>query len=415
MGDLHKFVLPNGLRVIVQEDFSTPLVVVNVLYQVGSRDEVPTQTGFAHLFEHFMFEGSKNIPEFDAPLEFAGGESNAFTTNDFTNYYEILPAQNIDTALWLESDRMLSLAFDEESLEVQKRVVSEEFKEHYINQPYGDLWHKLSALAYKVHPYRYPVIGLELAHIENAQMPEVKAFFDKYYVPNNAILCVCGGIKKEEAEQKIRHWFSEIPAKTAVKRAIPQEPKQTEERLLKTEADVPSNAIYKAYKMPGRLHENYAALDILRDHIAASDTSVLFLDLVKEKRLMSSVTCYLTETLDEGLFVIEGKILDGISFEEVNNEIEKSIEKAIATLDEAMLQKLKNKFETFYHFQDTNLMNRALNLAFFEMLGKAEDMFSEIKKYEALTVEQVKNAAKSTFFPTQCNTVFYAKKQNQGE
>lgn len=415
MGDLHKFILPNGLRVIVQEDFSTPLAVVNVLYQVGSRDEMPTHTGFAHLFEHFMFEGSENIPEFDSPLEFAGGESNAFTTNDFTNYYEILPAQNIDTALWLESDRMLSLAFDEESLEVQKRVVCEEFKEHYINQPYGDLWHKLSALAYKKHPYRYPVIGLELAHIENAQISEVKAFFDKYYVPNNAILCVCGGIKKEEAEQKIRHWFSEIPKKTAVKRDIPQEPEQTEARLLKTEADVPSNAIYKAYKMSGRLHENYASLDILRDHIAASDTSVLFLDLVKEKRMMSSVTCYLTETLDEGLFVIEGKMLDGISFEEVNNEIEKSIEKAITTLDEAMLQKLKNKFETFYHFQDTNLMNRALNLAFFEMLGKAEDMFSEIKKYEALTVEQVKNTAKSTFFPTQCNTVFYAKKQNQGE
>ncbi|HEY0261412.1 MAG TPA: pitrilysin family protein [Chitinophagales bacterium] len=411
MSAIHKFVLPNGLRVIVQEDFSTPLVVVNVLYNVGSRDEVPTQTGFAHLFEHFMFEGSVNIPEFDTPLEFAGGESNAFTTNDFTNYYEILPAQNIDTALWLESDRMLSLAFEDESLNVQKRVVCEEFKEHYINQPYGDLWHKLSDLAYKVHPYRYPVIGQELSHIENAQMPEVKAFFKKYYVPNNAILVVCGGISQEETEQKIRHWFSEIPSNKIATKNIPQEPKQTEARQLKVEADVPSNAIYKAYKMAGRLDESYASLDILRDHIAASDSAVLYQDLVKEPRLMSSVTCYLTETIDEGLFVVEGKLLDGISFEEADKAIEMGIAKAIETLDEATLQKLKNKFETFYHFQDTNLMNRALNLAFFEMIGKAEDMFSEVKKYEALTLSQVKNAAKNVFVQTQCNTIFYAKKQ----
>lgn len=412
MNEIYCFTLPNGLRVVVQEDFSTPLVVVNVLYNVGSRDEVPTQTGFAHLFEHFMFEGSKNIPEFDTPLEFAGGESNAFTTNDFTNYYEILPAQNIDTALWLESDRMLSLAFEEESLNVQKRVVCEEFKEHYINQPYGDLWHKLSDLAYKVHPYRYPVIGLELSHIENAQMPEVKAFFKKYYVPNNAILVVCGGIKKEEAEQKIRHWFSEIPSGNAVEKNFPQEPKQTEARYLTVEADVPSNAIYKAYKMGGRLENNYAAVDLLRDLIAASDSSILYQDLVKEKRLMSSVTCYLTETIDAGLFVVEGKMMDGISFEDVDKAIESGIAKAIATLDEKALQKLKNKFETFWSFSDTNLMNRAFNLAFCEMTGKAADLFDELGKYDSVTVEQVRNASLAVFVPAQCSTIFYAKKTN---
>jgi len=412
MNQLHTFALENGLRVIIQEDFSTPLVVVNTLYQVGSRDENPSRTGFAHLFEHFMFEGSMNIPEFDAPLEFSGGESNAFTTSDYTNYYNILPAQNIETALWLESDRMLSLAFEQESLNVQKRVVCEEFKEHYINQPYGDVWHKLSALAYKKHPYRWPTIGIELAHVEEATMEAVEEFFKQYYHPNNAILTICGGIKKEEAERAVRNWFSEIPTGNTVVKEWPMEDIQTEARVLDVRADVPSNAIYKAYKMGKRTDSEYIALDLLRDAIAACDTAYLYLDLVKEKRWMSSITCYLTESLDEGLFVIEGKLMDGIAIQDVDAAIQQGIAKAVADLTENDLQKLKNKVETFWRFSETNLTNRAHNLAFFEMLGNANDYFNELEKYNAQTLSAIKDIAGRVFQNQKSNTLYYMKTNN---
>jgi zinc protease len=413
MNQLHTFTLENGLRVIVQEDFSTPLVVVNTLYQVGSRDEVPTQTGFAHLFEHFMFEGSVNIPEFDSPLEFSGGESNAFTTSDYTNYYNILPAQNIATALWLESDRMLSLAFEQESLNVQKRVVCEEFKEHYINQPYGDVWHKLSALAYKTHPYRWPTIGIELSHVENATMEAVKAFFKKYYNSNNAVLAICGGIKKEEAEAAVRHWFAAIPAGKRVERAWPTEAIQTEARVLEVRADVPSNAIYKAYKMGKRTDSEYIALDLLRDAIAACDTAYLYLDLVKEKRWMSSITCYLSESIDEGLFVIEGKLMDGVAIQDVDTAIQQGITKAIDALTESELQKLKNKVETFWRFSETNLTNRAHNLAFFEMLSTASDYFDEFEKYNAQSLSTIKETGFRVFQNEKSNTLYYLKTNTQ--
>jgi predicted Zn-dependent peptidase len=412
MNQLHHFILENGLRVIVQEDFSTPLVVVNTLYKVGSRDEDPSRTGFAHLFEHFMFEGSANIPEFDAPLEFSGGESNAFTTSDYTNYYNILPAQNIETALWLESDRMLSLAFEQESLNVQKRVVCEEFKEHYINQPYGDVWHKLLALAYKKHPYRWPTIGIDLSHVEDATMDSVTAFFKKYYHPNNAILSICGGIKKEAAELAVRHWFSAIPTGAKVQREWPQEDVQTEARVLEVRADVPSNAIYKAYKMGKRTDAEYIALDLLRDAIAACDTAYLYLDLVKEKRWMSSITCYLTESLDEGLFVLEGKLMEGVSIQEVDLAIQQGIKKAVEALTERELQKLKNKVETFWCFSETNLTNRAHNLAFFEMLGDANDYFCELEKYNAQTLIGVKEVATRIFQNEKSSTLYYLKTNN---
>ncbi len=410
---LHKFTLENGLRVIVEEDFSTPLVVVNVLYNVGSRDEQPDKTGFAHLFEHFMFEGSVNIEEFDAPLEFAAGESNAFTTSDLTNYYEILPACNIDTALWLESDRMLSLAFDNESLETQKRVVCEEFKEHYINKPYGDVWHKLSALAYQKHPYRWPTIGLELSHVEHATMKDVKAFFKSFYLPNNAVLSISGGISKEDAAAKVSKWFADIPKGNDYQRSIVQEDAQTAARYETVKADVPSNSIYKAYKMGNRQSKEYYALDLLRDAVATSETAILFLDLVKEKRWLSSVSCYLSETLDEGLFVVEGKLMDNVKIEELDAAIQQNLEKLIPEIDDVMLEKLKNKFETYWRFSETNLMNRAFNLAFFELTGKAEDAFEEVNKMNAVTVDFAKQSALSVFDATKCSTIFYLKNEDK--
>jgi zinc protease len=411
MNTLYRTTLKNGLKIVLQQDTSTPMAVVNVLYDVGARDENPTKTGFAHLFEHFMFEGSKNIESFDTPLELAGGESNAFTTNDLTNYYEIIPSQNIETALWLESDRMLSLAFDQESLDVQKRVVCEEFKEHYINKPYGNLWHELSALAYKVHPYKWPTIGLDLSHVENASMTEVKSFFETFYLPSNAILSVCGNFSFETILPLIEKWFGGIPSGSKLNRSLPIEPNQVESRYKTLVADVPSKSICKAYKMPGRKETSYFSLDLIRDVIAGCETSALHQNLVKDKKLLSSVSCYLSESLDEGLFVIEGKLLDGASFEEVDTLIQSSIDEAIQKVDEKQLQKLKNKFETYWRFSDTNMMNRAFNLAFYELLGDANLYFKDVEIYNSITLDQLINDAKIVFDKSQCNTIFYDKQQ----
>ena len=271
-----QFELKNGLRVIVHRDHSTAMAAVNVLYKAGSRDENADQTGFAHLFEHFMFEGSANIPEFDTPLQNAAGENNAFTSNDITNYYDILPANNLETAFWLESDRMMSLAFEDESLNTQKNVVMEEFKEHYINQPYGDVWHKICALAYKVHPYQWPVIGKDLSHIEKVEMQSAKDFFFKYYRPNNAVLVVAGAVETDEVKKLAEKWFGQIPAGEKFDRNIPKEPVQTEERLQEVKADVPVNAIYKAYKMCARKDPEYYASDLLRDILSTGDSSRLY-------------------------------------------------------------------------------------------------------------------------------------------
>lgn len=411
MNTLFRTSLGNGLKIVLQQDISTPMAVVNVLYDVGARDENPTKTGFAHLFEHFMFEGSKNIESFDTPLELAGGESNAFTTNDLTNYYEIIPSQNIETALWLESDRMLSLAFDQESLDVQKRVVCEEFKEHYINKPYGNLWHELSALAYKVHPYKWPTIGLDLSHVENASMTEVKSFFETFYLPSNAILSVCGNFSFETILPLIEKWFGGIPSGSKLNRSLPIEPKQVESRYKTLVADVPSKSICKAYKMPGRYDASYFSLDLIRDAIAGCETSSLHQNLVKDKRLLSSVTCYLSESLDEGLFVIEGKLLEGVSFEQVDTLIQSTINETLEKIDEKQLQKLKNKFETYWRFSDTNMMNRAFNLAFYELLGDANLYFKDVELYNSITLEQLINDAKIVFDISQCNTIFYDKQQ----
>src|ERR1043165_6913544 len=311
-----EFVLKNGLKVIVHEDPSTTMAAVNILYKVGSRDEDQNQTGFAHLFEHFMFEGSANIPEFDTPLQNAGGENNAFTSTDITNYYDILPANNLETAFWLESDRMFSLAFEEESLTTQKNVVMEEFKEHYINQPYGDVWHKMCDLAYKVHPYRWPVIGLNLGHIEQVKMQSAKDFFFKYYRPNNAVLVVGGNVKTAEVQKLAEKWFAEIPSGEKLQRSLPKEPRQNEERIIEVQADVPVHALYKAYKMGARMDSDFYSSDLLRDILSTGDSSRLYQQLVKEKKLFSAISAYSTETIDAGLLMVEGRLAKGRSEEQ---------------------------------------------------------------------------------------------------
>lgn len=400
--------LTNGLRVLVHEDHTTGMAAVNLLYKVGSRDEEESQTGFAHLFEHFMFEGSANIPEFDTPLQHAGGENNAFTSTDITNYYDILPANNIETAFWLESDRMLSLAFEEDSLNTQKSVVMEEFKEHYINQPYGDVWHKMVGLAYKVHPYKWPVIGLNLQHIEQVQMQSAKDFFYKYYRPNNAVLTVAGNVKTKEIFELAEKWFGKIPAGKPIVKNITAEPPQTASRLLEVKAKVPVNAIYKAYKMGGRASAEYYAADLLRDVLSTGDSSRLYQQLVKEQKLFSSISAYMTETIDDGLFMIEGKLSEGVSMQTADKAIEQAvIQIQTEKFPEAELTKVKNKIESYLAFGEVNILNRAMNLAYFDMLGDAVAVNHEIEKYNAVTTQQLQDTAARIFSPTGCNTIYY--------
>lgn len=406
-----EFVLSNGLKVIVHPDFSTSMAAVNMLYKVGSRDEDPSQTGFAHLFEHFMFEGSVNIPHFDGPLQRAGGENNAFTSNDITNYYDILPSNNLETAFWLESDRMLSLAFEEESLETQKSVVMEEFKEHYINQPYGDVWHKMSALAYKVHPYRWPVIGLTLEHIEKVKMRSAKDFFFKYYRPNNAVLVVAGNVQTTEVRQLAEKWFGEIPAGERWERNIPQEPEQTERRLLEVHADVPVNAIYMAYKMCARTHPDYYATDLLRDILSTGDSSRLYNALVKEKKLFSSIAAYTTETVDNGLLMVEGKLNKDVTMQAAEKAVEEVLaEIASHGVEQRELEKVQNKIESYIAFGETNVLNRAMNLAYHEMLGNASDVNLEIKKYKSVTTQAIRETASRVFRKENANVIYYYSK-----
>ena len=408
MVDFNRFTLPNGLRVLVHEDDTTPMAVLNILYDVGARDEEQDKTGFAHLFEHLMFGGSVNIPSYDEPLQRVGGENNAFTSNDITNYYITLPATNIETAFWLESDRMLSLAFSEKSLETQRNVVCEEFKQRYLNQPYGDVWLKLRPLAYKKHPYQWATIGQDLAQIENASMEDVKAFFKKHYNPQNAIMVVGGNVKTEDIKLLAEKWFSPIPAGDKYLRNLPQEPVQTEERKETIVADVPLNAFYMAFKMPSRLHKDYQAYDLLSDILSQGQSSRLYNSLLKEQQLFSDVHAYITSSLDEGLFVIEGKLSEGVSVAAAEAAVWLELDKIAAEeVTETELTKVKNKSESIMVFAEMSLLDKAMNLAYYELLGDAADLNTEIDKYLAVTAAKIQYAAQQTFVREQCSTLYY--------
>jgi len=403
--------LANGLRVIVHEDNSTPLAAVNILYNVGSRDESPNKTGFAHLFEHLMFGGSKNIEVFDVPLQMAGGENNAFTSTDITNYYETLPAQNLETAFWLESDRMNELDFSEHALDVQRKVVSEEFKEHYINQPYGDVWHKLRALAFTTHPYQWPTIGKKLEHIEQAHLNEVKDFFFKYYRPNNAILVVAGKVNSDEVFSLAEKYFGGIPAGTNGAKHLPHEPQQTEERKLTVNADVPLDAIYKAWHFPARTQKEFYAADLISDLLSGGKSGRLFQALVKERKLFSEINCYQTGSIDPGLLVLEGKLIRGVKMDTAEQAILEELGKLKSgNIDEHELNKVKNHVESQLIFSETELLNKAMNLAFAELLGDAELANKEIEKYLAVSAGEILLQASTILRAENCSTLYYYSK-----
>ena len=399
-----RFTLGNGLRVLFHKDVTTPMAVVNTLYDVGAKDETESKTGFAHLFEHLMFGGSLNIPEFDTPLQLAGGENNAFTSNDVTNYYEVLPKQNIETALWLESDRMLSLAFTEKSLEVQRSVVIEEFKQRYLNQPYGDVWLEMRPLAYQKHPYKWATIGKELKHIEDATMDDVKAFFKKHYCPSNAILTIAGNFELHEVKQMVDKWYSDIPPGKTNNRSLPDEPIQKEYREKSIERKVPSNAFYYAFKMVNRTHPDFYISDTLSDVLGQDKSSRLYLSLKKEQQLVSSISAYITGSIDDGLLVISGKMNDGVSFETLDNSLWKELEhiKSIK-IEGKELTRIKNKIRTSKEFQDQGILNRAMNLSMYELLGDAEMINYESRHYQDITSQELQIVANNIFNKECCS------------
>ncbi len=411
MIDYTKYKLSNGLKLIVHKDNSTPLAAVNILYNVGAKDEDPNRTGFAHLFEHLMFGGSVNIPDYDGPLQLAGGENNAFTSNDITNYYCTLPAQNIDVAFWLESDRMLSLGFSEKSLEVQRNVVIEEFKQRYFNQPYGDVWLLLRPLAYKVHPYQWATIGKEIGHIEHASMEEVKSFFFSHYTPDNAIMTVAGNVEPEKIRDDAEEWFGSIKRTTMYKRQLPAEPEQTEKRTMQVERDIPFDSIYKTWHTCARSDKEYYAVDLLTDVLSGGKSSRLYNELVKKKRLFMEVHAYLTGDIDKGLLVAEGKLVKGVKVEDAEDALDEELSKMKAeAASENELIKVKNKVESSHAFGEADLAGRALNLAVAELLGDTDLVNTEVSRYRSVTAGEITDQAKKIFRDENCSVLYYLSK-----
>jgi zinc protease len=405
--------LANGLQVIVHEDKSTNIAVVNVAYKVGSRDEQEEHTGFAHLFEHLMFGGSLNIPSYDEPLQKAGGENNAYTTPDLTNYYLTVPANNIESGLWLESDRMLSLSFDPKVLEVQRKVVIEEFNQRYINQPYGDIWHKIREMVYKVHPYKWPTIGKDISHIENATMDLVKAFFKKYYVPNNAVLVIAGNIDTAKAFSLAEKWFGPIPRGEEIVRSIPVEPGQTEKRMLDVHEDVPANAYYKAFNMGGRISENYYATDLLSDVLGRGKSSRLNEQLVEKDNIFSEISAYVMGSFDPGLLVVSGKLIDGNNFEQAEKGVSEVIDKILNSAPSSEeLEKVKNQAISSLVFGEVQVLNRAMNLAYFALLGDANLANAEDENLQAVQTQDILDQAQELLVENNSSTLYYHANEN---
>jgi zinc protease len=408
MIDFKSFRLRNGLKVLVHEDSSSPLIAMNILYMVGSRDEDPERTGFAHLFEHLMFGGSVNIPEFDLPLQLAGGDNNAFTNSDITNYYITVPAENIETAFWLESDRMLELDFSQRNLDIQKNVVIEEFKQRYLNQPYGDAMLRLRPLAYKIHPYRWPAIGKDTDHIKNADLNEVKEFFYSHYAPNNAILTLTGNISPEKALRLAEKWFGPIPERYIRPRDYPVEPVQTSERKLTLERDVPSDALYKAWHICGRNSDDFHSVDLLTDLLSCGESGRLYTNLVKKNNLFSEINAYITSEIDPGLVVLYGRLMKDIDILTADRAVNEVIDSLVnGVLETREIEKVKNKFESSTVLTNTSILNKAIGMSFYELIGDAGLINMEVENYRSVNRSDVKKAVKKYFTSENCSTIYY--------
>ncbi len=406
-----RFVLDNGLKVIIHEDQSTPMIAVNIVYNVGSRNEDPDKTGFAHLFEHLMFGGSANIPDFDGPIQEAGGENNAFTNSDLTNFYELVPAQNVETALWLESDRMMQLRFSKKTLNTQKKVVIEEFKETCLSEPYGDMWHHLSKLAYQNHPYHWPTIGKEMKHISDATLDQVEEFFYQYYRPDNAVLVMAGRISPEYGYQLAQKWFADIPKGVYSKPNLPSELKQEHFRKVVLKQDVPHDAIYRGYHMAGRLSDEYFVCDMISDILSNGRSSRFYQRLYKEQQLFSTIDAFISGTTDPGLFIVEGKTMPGVLMDDAIIAIDKELDFLKNDLiPERELTKLKNGLESSLEFSEVSVLNKAISLAYFETLGDAALINQEAERYQSITAEEIRSTAQNIFRNENCSELIYLKK-----
>ena len=406
-------ILPNGLTVLAHHDESSPLVAFNLVYNVGSKHEDPDKTGFAHLFEHLMFGGSINIPSYDEPIQLAGGENNAFTNNDITNYYITLPKENIETAFWLESDRMLSLAFSKKSLEVQRNVVIEEFNQRYLNQPYGDVWLLLRPLVYKNHPYQWATIGKSVDHIKDATLEDVKQFFFSHYGPNNAILSVAGNIDPKEVFRLAEKWFGPIEKREETKKALAPEPVQTEARRLTVYRNVPYPSLYMAFVMPGRHSLDYQTTDLISDILSNGKSSRLYRKLVQEKHQFSEINAFITGDIEPGMFVVTGRPAEGVSMEEAEkllwDELEGMKENPPSEYE---LEKVKNRFESTVMFSEVSILSKAMNLGFYELLGDANLINKEMDNYRRVKIEDITRVSKTLFIPERCSTLLYLPETN---
>lgn len=405
-------ILDNGLTVICHTDKSTPFVSVNVLYKVGSRNEQEDKTGFAHLFEHLMFGGSEHIADYDRHVQLAGGDSNAYTTNDLTNYYITIPADNLETALWLESDRMAGLNFSQQVLDVQKQVVIEEFKQRYLNHPYGDIWLKLRPLAYRVHPYRWPTIGMSPEHIEKATLEDVKDFFHRFYAPDNAVIAISGNVETDKALEGVKKWFGDLPASHLPASSIPPEPEQqAERRLVVADNPVPADAIYKVFHMGSRISNQFYACDIISDILSNGQSSRLYVNLVKNNRLFSEIDAYVSGDADPGLFIFSGKLSEDVSAEQAEQAIDREIERFIRDdISDHEVEKVINKTKARIAYSEINYQNKAGNLAFFEFMGDIDLINTEENRYSQMDVDTIRNTARQIFKKENSSTLYYLKK-----
>ncbi|MDR1554178.1 MAG: insulinase family protein [Prevotellaceae bacterium] len=408
MIEYKKFILKNGLTLLTHRDKSSPVAIVNVLYKVGARDENPEKTGFAHLFEHLMFSGSKNVKSFDGELQIAGGENNAFTCNDYTNYYISLPKENIETALWIESDRMLYPNITQQNIDTQRSVVIEEFNQRYLNQPYGDIWLLLRPLAYKIHPYRWATIGENIEHIKNATLDDVKQFFDLHYYPSNAVISIVADIEHEKIYELVRKWFEEIPDRTNVRCKLPYEPQQTELRTLTVERNVPLTYLYKAYKMCNRKNPDYYVCDLLTDILSSGKSSRMYQNLIKQTDLFAGANAFISGDIDEGLLIVSARLLPNVDIKKAEMAIDNEIEKMrTAKVSEYELEKVKNKVEASQIYSETSILNKAMILAYYEMLGDNDLMNAELNYYRAITADDIMRVSKNVFADERCSTLYY--------
>lgn len=414
MINYYRHTLENGLRIVVHPDKTTPMAAVNILYDVGARDEDPQRTGFAHLFEHLMFGGTRNIISYDSPVQQVGGENNAWTSNDFTNFYVALPAVNIETAFWLEADRMTELNFSQESLDVQRKVVIEEFKQRYLNQPYGDIPLLIRDLAYKVHPYRWPTIGKDISHIENARLEHVKSFFYHHYAPNNAVLTVAGNVDPDHVFKLAEKWFGPVPRRDVPVRNLPQEPPQEEPRFLEVKRKVPASLIQMVFHNGRRTDPDFYANDLLSDILANGESARLFQSLIKEQRLFSDINAYINGDRDPGLFTVTGRLMPGVTMKQaegaIQNELHKLTDQGPSDYER---QKVQNKVESNLVFSEIHYLNKAMSLAQFELLGNIEEINREPEHYRAVTTGEIQEVARKVFAPNNCSTLYYVAENNQ--